>query len=144
MNEVFKGMEDFVLVYLDDILVFSKNPADHEEHVRQVLTRLREHQCYAKLSKCEFFKDTLLFLGHILSKDGVRVNPAKIQTLLNWPVPKSVTEIRQFVGLANVFRKFVKDLSIKAKPLTDLTKADTPWVWGVAEQASFEHINSLL
>ena len=121
MNDVFKGMEEFVLVYLDDILIFSKNQADHENHLRAVLQRLREHQFYVKLSKCEFFKDTLLFLGHILSKNGVSVNPEKIKALLDWPAPTNVTEIRQFVGLANVFRKFVLGLSSMARPLTELT-----------------------
>ena len=144
MNDVFEGMESFVLVYLNDILVLSKNPEEHAEHVRAVLTRLIEHNFYAKRSKCEFFKDTLKFLAHILSKDGISVDPEKVKALLQWPAPRTVSEIRQFVGLANVFRKFVDKLSVIAKPLTDLTKSDTPWVWGDKENQAFEQIKSAM
>jgi hypothetical protein len=125
-------------IWMKCILIFSKNPVEHEQHVRAVRARLREHQFYATLSKCEYFKDTLLFLGHILGPGGVRVNPDKIKSLMEWPPPRTVSENRQFVGLANVFRKFVANLSsMPAKPLTDLTNAGVIWEWGDSEQKAF-------
>ena len=144
MNDVFKGMEHIVCVYLDDICCFSKTPEEHLIHLRMVLNRLREHNLYAKRSKCVFAQNTLKFLGHIVGADGVKVDPEKIRVLEEWPTPTSVTEVRQFVGLANYFRKFVVALSQMAKPLTDLTKAGTTWTWGESEQAAFEQIKQAL
>ena len=144
MNAVFQGMEDYIVVYLDDICIHSKSPEEHAIHLRAVLSRLREHQLYAKRSKCVFGQATLKFLGHILSADGVKVDPEKIEALQNWPTPSNVTDVRQFVGLANYFRKFVLGLSSLAKPLTDLTKATAPWTWGDEEQAAFDGIKHAL
>ena len=144
MNDVFKGMEDFVLVYLDDILVFSKSQEEHVEHLRAVLSRLRQHELYAKRSKCEFNKSILKFLGHIVCADGIKVDPEKIQALMDWPPPKNVTDVRQFMGLANYFRKFIQGLSSLAKPLTDLTKTDTSWAWDASEQKAFDGIKQAL
>jgi RNase H-like domain found in reverse transcriptase/Reverse transcriptase (RNA-dependent DNA polymerase)/Integrase zinc binding domain/gag-polyprotein putative aspartyl protease len=144
MNDVFHGMEEFVLVYLDDILVFSKTPEEHVGHLRQVLERLRKHELYAKRSKCEFNKCTLKFLGHIICAEGTKVDPEKIQALLDWPTPKNATDVRQFMGLANYFRKFILGISMLAKPLTDLTKASTPWGWQEAQQTAFDALKAAL
>jgi RNase H-like domain found in reverse transcriptase/Reverse transcriptase (RNA-dependent DNA polymerase)/Integrase zinc binding domain/gag-polyprotein putative aspartyl protease/Chromo (CHRromatin Organisation MOdifier) domain len=144
MNDVFKGMEEYVLVYLDDILVFSRSQAEHATHLEKVLNRLREHQLYAKRSKCAFGKDRLKFLGHILSAEGLQVDPEKISALTEWPTPGNVTEVRQFMGLANYFRKFAQGFSSIARPLTDLTKAKTTWIWGAAQQAAFDNIKAVL
>jgi hypothetical protein len=144
MNDVFKGMEHFCLVYLDDVLVYSSSPEEHANHLRMVLARLREHRLYAKRSKCVFAQTTLKFLGHILSAEGVRVDPEKTQVLQDWKTPANVTEVRQFVGLANYFRKFVLGFSSMSKPLTELTKASTAWQWGDKEQQAFDAIKAAL
>ena len=144
MNDVLAGMEDFILLYIDDVCIFSRSAAEHEKHVRAVLQRLREHELYAKLSKCEFFKNALTFLGHIVSAQGIQVDPVKIQVVKEWPVPQNVTHVRQFVGLANYFRKFVMSFSEMAKPLTDLTRAGTEWKWKEEQQQAFDRIKDAL
>ena len=105
MNEIFKPYLDlFVIVFIDDILVYSKSKKEHEEHLRMVLEMLREKKLYAKFSKCEFWLDAVSFLGHVVSKEGVMVDPSKIETVKNWVRPTNVSEIRSFVGLASYYR----------------------------------------
>ena len=105
MNGIFKPYLDlFVIVFIDDILVYSKSKKEHEEHLRMVLEMLREKKLYAKFSKCEFWLDAVSFLGHVVSKDGVMVDPSKIETVKNWVRPTNVSEIRSFVGLASYYR----------------------------------------
>ena len=116
MNRVFRGL-NFVLVYLDDILVFSRNADEHEQHLRTVLQLLRKHDLYAKLSKCSFCQPSVEFLGHIVSGNGVHVDPKKIDVIKHWPQPKSATEVRSFLGLANYFRRFIQGFSKLAIPL---------------------------
>ena len=112
MNSVFMSeLDKFVVVFIDDILIYSKNEEEHAEHLRIVLQRLREHKLYAKYSKCDFWLTEVQFLGHIISKDGVSVDPSKIQDVLNWSVPTSFPEIRSFLGLAGYYRQFVLDFS---------------------------------
>jgi hypothetical protein len=112
MNKVFMEYFDkFVVVLIDDILVFSKNEEEHEEHLRMVLQKLREYQLYAKLSKCEFWLNEVSFLGHIICKVGVSVDPTKIEDVLNWVKPQNVSEVRSFLGLADYYHRFVKDFS---------------------------------
>ncbi|WVZ93606.1 LOW QUALITY PROTEIN: hypothetical protein U9M48_039572 [Paspalum notatum var. saurae] len=123
MNSVFMNeLDKFVVVFIDDILIYSKNEEEHREHLRIVLTRLREHKLYAKFSKCAFWLKEVSFLGHILSEKGVAVDPSKVESVLNWKQPESVTEIRSFLGLAGYYRRFIKDFSKTAKPMTSLTK----------------------
>ena len=110
------------MVFIDDILVYSKTREDHERHLRIVLRTLREHQLYAKFSKCEFWLDQISFLGHIISKDGISVDPVKVEVVSEWKRSKTPTEIRSFLGLAGYYRLFIKDFSKLAGPLTDLTK----------------------
>ncbi|WVZ84175.1 hypothetical protein U9M48_031232 [Paspalum notatum var. saurae] len=122
MNSVFMTELDiFVVVFIDDILVYSKNEQEHEEHLRIVLSRLREHKLYAKFSKCAFRLKEVAFLGHILSVKGVAVDPSKVEDVLNWKQPQTVTEIRSFLGLAGYYRRFIKDFSRISKPMTALT-----------------------
>ena len=129
MNIVFMPeLDKFVVVFIDDILVYSENEKDHEEHLRTVLTRLRDHQLYAKFSKCEFWLKEVPFLGHILSENGVSVDPSKVQEVMNWKAPTSVPEIRSFLGLAGYYRRFIPDFSKIAKPMTSLLQKDHKFV----------------
>jgi len=96
-------LDKFVVVFIDDILVYSENEQDHAEHLRVVLTRLREHQLYAKFSKCEFWLQKVPFLWHILSEEGIAVDPAKVQEVMDWKAPASVSEVRSFLGLAGYY-----------------------------------------
>ena len=120
MNDIFRDMLDVcVVVYLDDILVYSKNDEDHEKHVRQVLQRLREHQLYARPSKCIFFTDTIEYLGHIIGPDDIKPNPALVKAIVEFPQSHTLKELQSFLGLANYYRKFIKNYSKISLPLTD-------------------------
>ncbi|KAJ9525518.1 hypothetical protein QJQ45_003105 [Haematococcus lacustris] len=122
MNNAFADViNDCALVYIDDILIMSKSVPDHFNHLRRVLELLRKHQFKAKLSKCEFLKTALKFLGHIVSDQGIAVDPDKVKSITSWPVPRSLTAMQQFLGAANFVRKFVHNFSALAAPLTDLT-----------------------
>ncbi|WVZ85001.1 hypothetical protein U9M48_031966 [Paspalum notatum var. saurae] len=130
MNSVFmKELDKFVVVFIDDILIYSKSEKEHEKHLRIVLTRLREHKLYAKFSKCAFWLKEVGFLGHILSEKGVAVDPSKVEDVLNWKQPETVTKIRSFLGLAGYYRRFIKDFSKTAKPMTSLTKKNAKFLW---------------
>ena len=112
MNSVFMPeLDTFVVVFIDDILIYSKNDEEYARHLRIVLTRLREHKLYAKFIKCEFWLDRVQFLGHVLTPDGISVNHSKVQDVLNWKSPKSVHQIRQFLGLAGYYLSFISDFS---------------------------------
>jgi hypothetical protein len=121
MNMIFMPeLDKFVVVFIDDILVYSKNEKDHEEHLTIILTRLRDHKLYAKFSKCEFWLKKVPFLGHILSKNAVSVDPSKVQEVMDWKAPTTVSEVRSFLGLAGYYRRFIPDFSKIAKPMTSL------------------------
>uniref|UniRef100_A0A2N9IFH6 CCHC-type domain-containing protein n=1 Tax=Fagus sylvatica TaxID=28930 RepID=A0A2N9IFH6_FAGSY len=122
MNRVFKPfLDQFVVVFIDDILIYSKSKEDHERHLRLVLQVLKEKKLYAKLKKCEFWLDSVAFLGHVISKDGISVDPKKVEAVVEWNRPNNVTEIRSFLGLAGYYRRFVEGFSHLAMPLTRLT-----------------------
>ncbi|CAH9124286.1 unnamed protein product [Cuscuta epithymum] len=145
MNRVFRTYLDlFTIVFIDDILVYSKTPKEHEEHLRTALQTLRENQLYAKLSKCEFWKDRVAFLGHIITQEGVSVDPSKIEVVIDWPTPTTVTEVRSFLGLAGYYRRFVKDFSKIAKPLTNLTKKTTKFIWDEECKKAFQELKQRL
>jgi hypothetical protein len=110
----------FVVIFIDDILVYSKSEAEHEKYLRLVLQRLREHKLYAKLSKCEFWIDEVPFLGHVISRGCIAVDPGKVKDVLDWVVPQTVKEVRSFLGLAVYYRRFIENFSKIAKPLTCL------------------------
>lgn len=116
-----------MLVFFDDILIYRWTWEQHLQHLETVLHILEEQQCYAKLSKCEFGLTKMLYLGHIIKEDGVRVHEEKIRAIWDWPVPQNVTELRGFMGICTYYRKFVKDFSELAAPLTDLTKGVFEW-----------------
>ena len=114
-------MDQFIVVFIDDILVYSKSMEEYVYHLRTVLQTLREHQLYAKFLKCDFWTESVAFLGHVVTKDGIQVDPQKIEALSEWPRPMTVTEIRSFLGLAGYYRRFVQDFSRSAAPMTHLT-----------------------
>jgi hypothetical protein len=130
MNSVFMNeLDKFVVVFIDDILIYSKSKAEHTKHLRIVLQRLRDHKLYAKFSKCEFWLDRVKFLGHTISKEGISVDPSKAQEVMDWKPPKSVHQIRTFLGLAVFYRRFIPDFSRIAKPMTELLKKGVKFVW---------------
>jgi hypothetical protein len=121
MNKVFmEYLDQFVVVFIDDILVFSRSEEEHEVHLRLVLQKLREHQLYAKFSKCAFWLKEVSFLGHIITDGGIAVDPSKVRDVLNWSPPKNVPEIRSFLALAGYYRRFIEGFSKIVKPLTTL------------------------
>ncbi|KAL0553782.1 hypothetical protein IC582_007686 [Cucumis melo] len=145
MNRVFREFLDtFVIVFIDDILIYSKTEAEHEEHLRLVLQTLRENKLYAKFSKCEFWLKQVSFLGHVVSKAGVSVDPAKIEAVTGWTRPSTVSEVRSFLGLAGYYRRFVENFSRIATPLTQLTRKGAPFVWSKACEDSFQTLKQKL
>ena len=121
MNDVFRPyLDKFVIVYLDDILVFSKTAEEHQRHLRMVLELLRKHKLFAKPSKCELGKSEIEFLGHIVGSNGIRTDPSKVAAILDWPLPANRTDLRAFLGVANFCRRFVMNFSAIASPLNDL------------------------
>ncbi|KAL0537838.1 hypothetical protein IC582_026827 [Cucumis melo] len=145
MNRVFREFLDtFVIVFIDDILIYSKTEAEHEEHLRMVLQTLRDNKLYAKFSKCEFWLKQVSFLGHVVSKAGVSVDPAKIEAVTGWTRPSTVSEVRSFLGLAGYYRRFVENFSRIATPLTQLTRKGVPFVWSKACEDSFQTLKRKL
>ena len=145
MNQIFHPYLDrFVIVFIDDILVYSGSLEEHSEHLRIVLQTLRERELYAKLSKCQFWLDKVEFLGHVISTEGVSMDPQKIEAVVNWKPPKNVSEVRCFLGLAGYYRKFIEGFSKIAAPLTKLTRKDVKYDWVPASQQSFEELKGRL
>jgi hypothetical protein len=123
MNSVFMPeLDKFVVVFIDDILVYSKDEDEHTEHLHIVLQRLRDHHLYAKLSKCDFWLREIKFLGHTISQDGISIDPKKVQEVMDWKPPSTRRQIRSFLGLAGYYRRFIPDFSRIAKPITELLK----------------------
>ncbi|GJV70632.1 reverse transcriptase domain-containing protein [Tanacetum coccineum] len=139
MNRVCKPyLDKFVIVFIDDILIYSKNKQEHEEHLKLILELLKKEELYAKFSKCEFWIPKVQFLGHVINSEGIHVDPAKIESVKDWASPKSPTEIRQFLGLAGYYRRFIKGFSKIAKPMTKLTQKKVKFVWRDKQEAAFQ------
>jgi hypothetical protein len=117
------------VIFIDDILIYSKNPEDHAKHLHVILQRLRDQHLYAKFSKCEFWLDTVKFLGHTISGDGISVDPSKVQEVIDWKPPATVHQIRSFLGLAGYYHCFIPDFSRIAKPMTELLKKGVKFSW---------------
>jgi len=145
MNRVLSPMLDrFVIVFIDDILVYSKTEEDHKAHLSEVLETLRKNKLYAKFSKCEFWLKEVQFLGHIVNEEGIKVDPAKVSAVRNWETPKTPTEIRSFLGLAGYYRRFIKDFSKIAVPLTKLMRKNMAFSWGREQRQAFEELRRRL
>ena len=137
-------MDKFVVVFIDDILIYSRTREEHADHLKVVLEVLREHQLYGKFSKCEFWLEEVQFLGHVISTKGITVDPTKIETVLKWERPKTVTELRSFLGLAGYYRRFVEGFSKKVSSLTQLTRKDQSFSWTDECEECFEHMKRCL
>lgn len=139
-----KLLRHCVLVFFDDILVFSKTLEEHLQHVKEVLQILQKDKWYVKYSKCEFASQKLLYLGHVISTDGVSTDPSKISTIEQWPSPVSAKEVRSFLGLAGYYRKFIKHFGIIAKPLTNLLRKGVHFLWTTVEETAFQTLKHSL
>ena len=130
MHQTFRDhLDDFVIVFLDDILIYSKTLEEHQKHVSTIMEILRREKLYAKESKCELFKTEVEFLGHIVGRSGLRMMEDKMKAVVEWPAPTKATEVRSFLGTVGYYRKFIKNFSGIAAPLTDLTKDTVKFVW---------------
>jgi hypothetical protein len=132
------------VVFSDDILVYSRSEEEHEEHLRLVLHKLREHKLYAKLSKCEFWMKQVAFLGHVISEGGIYVDTSKVQDVLSWNAPTSVGNIQSFLGLAGYYRRFIEGFLKIRKPMTELLEKDKRFEWTPAYKASFQKLKNRL
>jgi hypothetical protein len=143
MNKVFmEYLDKFVVVFIDDILIFSKTEEEHQKHLRLVLEKLRSNQLYAKFSKCEFWLTEVTFLRHVISIGGVSVDLGKVKDVLNWMPPTTALEIRSFLGLAGYYRWFIKDFSKIAKAMTKLLEKNKAFEWTAECQASIGSTSS--
>ncbi|GJS68945.1 putative reverse transcriptase domain-containing protein [Tanacetum coccineum] len=138
MNRVCKPYLDrFVIVFIDDILIYSKSRKEHEGHLKLILNLLKKEELYAKFSKCEFWLSKVQFLGHVIDSEGIHVDPAKIEAIKDWASPKTPTEIRQFLGLAGYYRRFIEGFSKIARPMTKLTQKSVKFEWGEKAETAF-------
>ncbi|KAD6795232.1 hypothetical protein E3N88_06128 [Mikania micrantha] len=145
MNRVCRPMLDrSVIVFIDDILIYSKSEGDHACHIREVLEILRREKLYAKFSKCAFWLREVQFLGHVISPEGIMVDPAKVEAVMKWNPPKTPTEVRSFLGLAGYYRRFIQDFSRIATPLTKLTRKEVKYDWGPTQVQAFEELRKRL
>nr|GFC70245.1 putative reverse transcriptase domain-containing protein [Tanacetum cinerariifolium] len=145
INRIFhEFLDKFVIVFFDDILVFSKSKEEHEDHLRIVLQTLGHEKLYAKFSKCEFWLSSVAFLGHIVSAEGITMDPAKVEAITKWPRPTSVTEVCSFLGLAGYYRRFVEGFSRLALPLTKLMRKGEKFVLNEEREKSFEELKQRL
>jgi hypothetical protein len=145
MNKVFMEEPDkFVVVFIDDILIYSKSVEEHEQHLRVVLGKLRAHKLYAKFSKCEFWLEKISFLGHILTAEGVAVDPGKVETVSNWQQPTNVGEIRSFLSLAGYYRRFIEGFFKIARPMKELLKKKKKFNWTESCERSLQELKRRL
>ena len=145
MNKVFHPyLDQFVIMFIDDIFVYSKNVDEHAMHLRIVLQTLRDRELYAKFSKCEFWLNEVVFLGHVISGGGIFVDPKKIEAIVSWEQPKNVSEVRSFLGLAGYYRRFVEHFSLLTAPLTRLTRKGVRYEWNDICEQSFQELKSRL
>ena len=131
--------DKFVLVFLNNVPIYSANPQDHADHLRKVLGKLREHQLFVKASKCEILKTSIEFLGQQICKGGMTLTEAKLKAVQDWATPQDVKGVRSFLGFTNYYRRFVKDFAAIADPLASLTKKGVEWQWGPINDVPFSN-----
>ena len=135
MNQIFaEELGIFVLVYLDDILIFSETVEQHWQHLRDALARLRKAKLYGRIHKCTFLKPQVEYLGFDVSAEGIKPSASKVQAILEWPTPETPRDVRSFLGMCSFYRRFIRGFSNIAAPLTELTKEKTPWQWRTEEE----------
>ncbi|GJX73592.1 putative reverse transcriptase domain-containing protein [Tanacetum coccineum] len=145
MNRVCKPyLDKFAIVFIDDILIYSRNEKEHEEHLKTILELLKKEELYSKFSKCEFWINTVKFLGHVIDSSGIHIDPAKIEAVKNWASPTTPSEIRQFLGLAGYYRRFIEGFPKIAKPMTELTQKNQKFNWGEEQETSFQLLKQKL
>jgi hypothetical protein len=145
MNSIFSEyLDKFVVVFIDDILVYSKTEEEHEEHLRIVLQMLRKHKLYANFDKCDFYQKEIQYLGHVISAEGIVVDPEKTKAIMEWPVPKDVADIWSFMGITGYYRRFIEGFSKIAYPITSLQKKGTRFNWSEKCQDNFNKLKELL
>jgi hypothetical protein len=145
MNSVFMTeLDKFIMVFIDNILVYLKSMEEHEEHLQVMLQRLRDHPLYAKFSKCELWINKVPFLGHVISSEGITVDPSKVRDVLDWEPLKSVRQVRSFLGLAGYYRRFIPNFSKISKPITELLKKGIKYVWSKECDEAFQTLKKLL
>ncbi|GKD98784.1 putative reverse transcriptase domain-containing protein, partial [Tanacetum coccineum] len=145
MNRVCKPyLDKFIIVFIDDILIYSRDEKEHEEHLKAILELLKKKKLYTKFSKCEFWVSKVQFLGHVIDSRGIHVDPAKIESIKDWASHKTPTEIRQVLGLAGYYRRFIEGFSKIAKSITKLTQKGIKFDWGEKEENTFQLIKQKL
>jgi hypothetical protein len=145
MNKIFHDLLNiYVIVYLDDILIFSKSRQEHVGHVKEVLKQLQQNHLYWNPKKCDFFVDRFTFIGLVITPEGISMEKEKVQAVLERPNPTSVKEVQSFLGFANFYHRFVPDLSHLARPLNALTQKTSPWTWGEAQKQAFNEIKAAI
>jgi hypothetical protein len=145
MNSVFMDyLDKFLVVFIDDILIYSQSEEEHVDHSKMVLQRLREHRLYAKLSKCKFWIDEVLFLGNIVNKDGLAVDPKKVADILNWKAPTDARGIKSFIGMTGYYQRFIERFSKIARPMTSLLANKVAFKWTQKCEEAFEALKQKL
>ena len=144
-NQVFyEYFDQFVIVYLDDIVVYSKTLEEHKVHLKLVFDKLRQNQLYIRKEKCAFAQTCINFLGHVISYGQISMDSVKIKAIKEWKIPTSISDVRSFLGLAKYYRRFVEGFSRRAAPLTELLKKDHPWSWSNKCQMAFEDLKATM
>ncbi|GKD75780.1 putative reverse transcriptase domain-containing protein, partial [Tanacetum coccineum] len=145
MNRVCKPyLDKFMILFIDDILIYSKSEEEHAEYLKLILELLKKEELYAKFSKCEFWLSKVQFLGHVIDSEGIHVDPTKIESIKDWASPKTPTEIHQFLGLAGYYRQFIEGFSKIAKPMTKLTQKNVKFDWSEKTEAAFQLLKQKL
>nr|GEY41810.1 putative reverse transcriptase domain-containing protein [Tanacetum cinerariifolium] len=137
-------LDKFIIVFIDDILIYSKSKKEHEVHLKLILELLKKEKLFGKFSKCEFWLQDFHFLGHVVNSEGIHVDPNKIEAVKNWKIPKTPTEIRSFLGLAGYYRRFIASFLKIAKPLTLLTQKNKRFEWGDEQENTFQTLKDML
>jgi len=144
MNDIFQDLiaEGIMVVYLDDILIFTRTEEEHAKAIRRVLQVLQKHKLFLCLEKCEFCKERIEYLGLVILENKVSMDPVKVAGVREWPTPENKTDVQAFLGFINFYQRFIQDFFAKARPLFDLTHSEQVWTWSGKEQMAFEDLKT--